>query len=198
MYARYLAEMLGIMGDYGQPKMTSSNGYKNIEVANNNTLTCERLTNFSIIAHPITKREDGKSLFNFFRFLKVSLYGFAVESSISEFRNTYLRCKYLIGRCLGNMFVHSTTMTKVFNPGIGIKNKSFHNNSLIVKVEFTICRATIIAMLHHLIILFAFSIRPTACQTKETSFALFSSKFGSRFFWHNQLICQPLTITLRE
>ena len=54
MYARYFAEMLGIMGDYGQPKMTSSNSYKNIEVANNNTLTCERLTNFSIIAHPVT------------------------------------------------------------------------------------------------------------------------------------------------
>lgn len=95
LYTRYLAEMLGVVSDYGQSKMTSSNSYKNIELTNNNTLTCERLTNFSIIAHPITKREDGKSLFNFFRFLKVSLYGFAVESSISEFRNTYLRCKYL-------------------------------------------------------------------------------------------------------
>jgi len=34
MYARYLAEMLGIMGDYGQTKMTSSNSYKNIEWKN--------------------------------------------------------------------------------------------------------------------------------------------------------------------
>ena len=35
MYARYLTEMLGVMGNYGQPKMTSSNSYKNIELTAN-------------------------------------------------------------------------------------------------------------------------------------------------------------------
>ena len=190
--------MLGIMGNYSQPIMTSSNGYKNIEVSNNDSLTSKRLTNLCIITHPVVKWKNGKGLFNFFWLLKMSLYGFAVESPISEFCNIYLRCKYFIGRCLSNMFVHPTAMTKVFNPCVGIKNISFHNKRLIIKVEFTICRATIIAMLHHLIIFFAFSIRPTACQTKETRFALFCSKFRSCFFWHNQLICQPLTIALRE
>jgi len=48
LYARYLTEMLGVMSDHGQPKMPSSNSYKNIEVTNNNTLTCECLTNLGM------------------------------------------------------------------------------------------------------------------------------------------------------
>lgn len=42
---------------------------------------------------------------------------------------------------------------------------------------------TIIAMLHHLIKLFAFSIvRPDTSQTQETGFTLFCRKFRRSFF----------------
>jgi len=38
MYAWYPAEMLGIMSDYSQPIMTSSNCYKNIELTDSQAL----------------------------------------------------------------------------------------------------------------------------------------------------------------
>lgn len=53
VYARYLAEMLGIMGDYGQPQMTSSNSYKNIEFANSQTLGRKCVTYVGISSDPI-------------------------------------------------------------------------------------------------------------------------------------------------
>ena len=58
---------------------------------------------------------------------------------------------------------------------------------------------SIIAMLHHLIVLLAFfCFRPDASQTEETSLTLFCRKFSLFVFRHNQLVDQPLTVALRE
>ena len=74
MYARYLAEMLGIMGDYGQPQMTSSNSYKNIEFTNSQALGCKRVTYFNVIVNPIFYNgKNLKVLLNDLRFSKMLL-----------------------------------------------------------------------------------------------------------------------------
>ena len=88
--------------------------------------------------------------------------------------------------------------TEILNPSIGVENETFHK-PLIIQIDFTMKRTTIIAMLHHLIVLLAFfCFRPDASQTEETSLALFCRKFSLFVFRHNQLVGQPLTVALRE
>ena len=70
---------------------------------------------------------------------------------------------------------------------------------LIIKIDFTIKRTTIIAMLQHLIVFLAiFRFRPNTSQTEKTSLTLFCRKFWLFVFGHNQLVGQPLTVALRE
>ena len=198
LYVRHLTKMLGVMRYHLQTIMTSSNGYQDIKVANNNTLTCKSMANLCIVAHPVAKRKHSKRFFNLFRLFKVFFNSTAVKSTIRKFSNTYLGCIDFICRCFCNVFIDSTTMVEVFNPCIGIKNVAFHK-LLIVKVNFSVKRTTIIAMLHHLIILFAFSIvRPDTSQTQETGFTLFCRKFRRSFFRQHQFVGQPLTVGLRE
>ncbi len=196
--ARNLTEVLGIMGDNSQSKVAGCDSYHDVKISYNDTLAGERLSYLGIVTSPVAKWQDCKCLCNFLRLLKMTFYSLTVKSSISKFGNGNLRSKNLFGRCLCNMLVYTSAMAEVFNPSVRIKDVPFHNG-LIIKSYLAVQGTAIVAMLHHLIILLTFSIlRPDACQTQEASLALFSRKLRRSFFGHNQLIGQPLSITLRE
>ena len=199
MYARYLTEMLGVMGNYGQPKMTSSNSYKNIELANSQTLGCKSVTYFNVIVNPIFYNgKNLKVLLNDLRFSKMLLDILTMYGPISKFRNRDFRSKDFILGCLRNMCPHTTALVEKFNPRVRVNNKTFHSG-LIIKVYFTVKWTTIIAMLHHLVVFFALSIlRPNAFHLQKLFQRLVLRCDFFILSRHNQLICQPLTITLRE
>ncbi len=95
------------------------------------------------------------------------------------------------------MFINPATMMEKFNPGVSIKNIAAHN-CLIIMVILTIDWTAIVTMFHHLIILFTFCIRPTACQTEEICFTFFCYQIQNGMIWHYQLIRQPFSLTLGE
>ena len=188
--------MFDVVSDNGQTKLASSCSNHNIKVTYGQAFTDKVLTNFCIVANPITKREYGESLFYLLWLLEMTFHCLAVKGTICKFRNGDFRGENLIGRRFCNMLVNPTTMPKEFNPCISIKNKTFHNG-LIIKVNITVGWTTVVAVLHHLIILFSLRIRPTSSQTEEISFALFCCQFGSAIFWHNQFVGKPFTFALR-
>ena len=55
-YARNLTEMLGVVCHYCQSKMAGGDGYHDVKIANNDTLTGESLSYLSIVMRPVAKR----------------------------------------------------------------------------------------------------------------------------------------------
>lgn len=128
MYVRYLTEMLGIMGDYGQSKMTSSNSNKNIEFANSQTLGCKCVTYFNIIVNPIFNyRKDLKVFLNDLRFSKMLLDILTMYGSISKLCNRNFGRKDFVFGYLQKMCPDTTAMVEKLNPRVGVNNKTFHN-----------------------------------------------------------------------
>ena len=186
------------MRDNGQAIMAGSDSNENVKVAYSQALFGEALTDFSVITYPISKWQYRKCRFYLFRLLQMLFYSGTMKRSISEFGKAYFRCKNLLSRCFCNMLIYTTTMSEKFNPSIRVKNKPFHK-FLIIKVDFTVKRTTIITMLHHLIVLFSFfCFRPNTCQFKKFSLTFFCRKCCCLFFGHNQFVGQPLTIVFRE
>jgi len=147
--------MFGVMSDYSEPIMSGGNCNENVHIANNDSFAGECMTNLCIIMRPVTQRKNSKSPFYLLGLFEMFFDRLTVKSTICKFCNIYLRGKYFISRSLFYMSINTSTMAEIFNPSVSIKNKSFHNLS-IVKSYITIKRTTIIAMLHHLIILFSF------------------------------------------
>ena len=198
LQTRNLTEMFSVVSDYCEAVMTGGNGYENIHIANDDSLASECMTNLCVITNPITKRKNSESPFYLLGFFKMLFDSLAVKSAVCKFGNTYLRGKYHISRSLCYMFSNPTTMAEIFNPSVGIKDIPIHKSS-IAKIYFTIKRTTIVAMLHHLIVFFSLlRFRPNACHFQELGFSLFCRKFRCRFLRHNQFICQPFTVALRE
>ncbi len=196
--ARHFAKMLGVMCDNGQTVVACCDCNENVKIPNSQSLTGKTLSDFSILTRPVTKWQDGKCVFNLCRLFQMLLNVIAMKSTVCKLRNAYLGSKDLFSWCYGNMIINPTAMAEEFNPCISVKNETFHK-PLIVKVDFTVKRTSIIAMLHHLVVCFTFfRFRPNAGHLQELCLPLFCRKFCRLFFWHNQLICQPLTITLRE
>ena len=199
LQAGYLTKVLDVVSDYCQPILTGGDSNQYIELTNSQALGCKCMTYFDIIANPIFYyRKDLKVFLNDLRFSKMLLDIFAMYSPISKFCNRNLGCKdFVLGR-LQNMCPNTTAMMEKLNPCVRVNNKTFHS-WLIIKVYLTIKRSPIVAMLHHLIILFALGIlRPDAFHLKKFCQSIV---FRNGFFLlnrHSQLICQPLAITLRE
>ena len=194
----YFTKMLGIVCDHRQTKMSGGDGNHNVEIANGQSMAGERMPNLRIVTSPIAKRQNNKRLFNLSWLFKMFLYSLAVKCSVCKFSNAYLRGKNLICRSISNMLVYPTAMMEILYPSVGIKDKSFHNK-LIVKIYFAIKGTTVVAMLHHLIVLLALSVlRPYTCHFQKFGFAFFCRKIRRCLFGHNQLFGQPLTVTLRE
>ena len=82
-------------------------------------------------------------------------YGLTMKRTISKFGDTYFRGIDLFCWSFCDMLFYSTTTTEILNPSIGVENETFHK-PLIIQIDFTMKRTTIIAMLHHLIVLLAF------------------------------------------
>ena len=197
MYSWHFFKMLDVMSDNCQSPLTSSSTNDNIKIAYNKAFTDKALTYFCISANPILKWENGKSVFNHLRLFQMLIHSLAVKSTVCKFSNGYLGSKDLIRWRFCNVLIYSSTMVEKFNPGVSIKNIAFHNY-LIIKVYVTVGQMVVIAVLHHLIILFAFCITPTTCQAEESRLALFCRHVQIYIYWHNQLVGQPLTITLRK
>ncbi len=160
LYARHLAKVLGVMRDNRQTIMTGDNSNENVKVTHSQSLTGKTLTDFRIITHPISKWQDCKRRFYLFRLLQMLFYRIAMKSTVCKFGNAYLRCKDLFSRCYSNMLIYTTAMAEKFNPCVGVKNETFHK-PLIIKVDFTVKRTPIVAMLHHLVVLLSlFCFRP--------------------------------------
>ncbi len=178
--------------------MTGCNGNKNVEITNNDPFTGESLTHLSIIPSPITKGQNSKGLFNLPWFLQMLFHGLTMKRTIGKLGDTYLRGIDLFCWSFCDMPFYSTTTTEILNPRVGVENETLHK-PLIIKIDFTIKRTTIIAMLQHLIVFLAiFRFRPNTSQTEKTSLTLFCRKFWLFVFGHNQLVGQPLTVALRE
>ena len=121
-----------------------------------------------------------------------------MKRTIGKLGDTYLRGIDLFCWSFCDMPFYSTTTTEILNPRVGVENETLHK-PLIIKIDFTIKRTTIIAMLQHLIVFLAiFRFRPNTSQTEKTSLTLFCRKFWLFVFGHNQLVDQPLTVALRE
>ena len=179
--------------------MTSSNSYKNIKLTDSQALGGKSVSYFNVIVNPIFYyRKNLKVLLYNLRFSKMLLNILTMHSSISKLCNRDFRSIYLVLGRLQNMYPNTTALVEELNPRVRVNNKAFHI-WLILKVYLTIKRSSIVAMFHHLIILFALSIlRPNAFHLKEFSQRFIFNCTLLSFSRHNQLICQPLTIALRE
>lgn len=202
--AWHFAKVLHVVSDYCQPIMAGSNGNEDVEIASSQALTGKSVTNISItLRPPFYNGQYGKRFFNLFRFFQMFFNSFTVKSTVSKFCNTCLRSKDLFSWGIGNVPIYTSTMVKILNPRICVENVTFHK-ALIIKIDITVKRLAIVTMLHHLIILFSFfSLRPNASHTKELRLSFFCRKFFLFFSHcclcgHNQLVGQPLTVTLRE
>ena len=156
------------------------------------------MTNLCIVTNPVANRQNCESFFDFLWLLEAFFYSLAVKGTVCKFSNTNFRSIDLFGRCVCNMFLYATTAMEILNPRVSIKEVAFHK-LLIIKVNITVSGTAIITMFHHLIMLLSFgSLRPNARQTKKPGFAFFRCKFRRGLFGHNQLVCQPLSLTLRK
>ena len=190
--------MLDVVRNNRQSKLSGGDTNEDIKVTYNNTFAGEGMLYLCIVTSPIAKGQHGESVLNLLWLLQVLLNGLAVKSTISEFCNADLRSEDLLYGCFCNMLFHTTTMAKILNPCVRIKNKAFHT-LLIIKVYDTVGRTFIITMLHHLIVFLAFfCFRPTSCQTEKTGFTLFCRWLSSFLLRHDQLVSQPFTIALRK
>ena len=195
----YLAEVLGVVSDHSQTMMASGNRYEYVKLSDSQSLTGKNMTNLCISCSPII--DDWKNTeISFYKawFFHVFFYILTMQSSIGEFCNCHFRSKDFLLRRLRDMCPNTTTLMKIFNPRICIKNITFHSR-LIIKVYFTIKRTTIVAMYHHLIVLFSFlRFRPDSFHFQKLREILIFCGRRCLLSWHYQFVSQPLAITLRE
>lgn len=129
----------------------------------------------------------------------MSLHTFAAQRSISELSDRDLGRKNLRGGDFCYMPGNSTPAMEELYPCISVKNIAFHNCILIRDWKSSVGWPSVIAMLHHIIVLFTFwCLRPRSCQLEELSLAILCRGSVSRRRRHDKLVSQPLFITLRE
>ena len=191
--------MLDIVCNNRQTIMTCRNGNQNIKVANSQSLASECMANIGIITSPVFNDWKNLEVLSYHLwFSQVFLYVLAMQSTVCEFCYRNLGSENLVLLDLRDMRSNTTTVMEILNPSVRIKDISFHNLS-IVKINFTIKGTTIVAMLHCLVILLALSIlRPYPFHLKEFRQGIVFSCVLLYLCRHNQLVCQPLTVFLRE
>ncbi len=200
--AGHIAKVLHVVGDYCQTIVPGSNSNENVKITSFQTLLCKGLANIHIVVNPSFRNRKHLEIFLYnVRFFHVLLNITTMYGTVCKFCYRNFGSKYFLFCSLRDVNTYSTAMMEIFNPSIGIKNISFHK-TLIVIVKLTVKRTTIVTMLHHLIILFTFfRFRPYSLHFKESGHIIIFlgsiSCFGF-FFRHNQLVCQPLTVTLRK
>ena len=106
--------------------MTSSNGYKNIELANPQALGRKSVSYFNVIVNPIFYyRKNLKVLLYDLWFSKMLLDILTMHSPISKLCNGDFRSKDLVLGCLQNMCPNTTALMEKLNPRVRVYNNPF-------------------------------------------------------------------------